>query len=78
MKLGHGLLQPPFDPTLVHLHPVEDELLTEILGGDLAARYIKITIKDNWGNKLKQYSLSEVRFFSIPVAARRASQRYDD
>jgi hypothetical protein len=43
---------------------------TQIDFGSIAAKYVKITIKDNWGNKLKQYSLSEVRFFSIPVAAR--------
>jgi hypothetical protein len=43
---------------------------TEISFGDVAANYVRITIKSNWGNKLSQFSLSEVRFFSIPVLAR--------
>ncbi|UCF16550.1 MAG: LamG domain-containing protein, partial [Phycisphaerales bacterium] len=35
-----------------------------------AAKYVKLTINSNWGNdRLKQYGLSEVRFFSIPVCA---------
>jgi hypothetical protein len=35
------------------------------------AKYVKLTISSNWGNDLlKQYGLSEVRFFSIPVYAR--------
>jgi hypothetical protein len=43
---------------------------TEVDFGGIAARYIRITISSNWGGKLQQFSLSEVRFFSIPVAAR--------
>lgn len=35
----------------------------------IAARYVKITIRSNWGGLLPQYSLSEVRFFTIPVQA---------
>jgi len=38
--------------------------------GGVAARYVKITIKSNWGGLLPQYGLSEVRFFQIPVRAR--------
>jgi hypothetical protein len=36
----------------------------------ITARYIRIDVKNNWGNKLVQYSLSEVRFFYVPTAAR--------
>ncbi len=36
-----------------------------------AARYVKLTINDNWG-MLTQYGLSEVRFLYIPVQARDA------
>ena len=38
--------------------------------GGVAAKYVKITANSNWGGILKQYGLSEVRFFSIPVSAR--------
>jgi len=38
--------------------------------GGIAAKYIKLTINSNWGNVLKQYGLSEVRFYSVPVFAR--------
>ncbi len=38
--------------------------------GGVVARYVKLTIKNNWGGKVKQYSLSEIRFFSVPVRAR--------
>ncbi len=34
------------------------------------AQYVKLTINTNWGEVLPQYGLSEVRFFSVPVAAR--------
>jgi hypothetical protein len=37
--------------------------------GDVAAKYVRLTIIDNWGS-LKQYGLSEVRFLVIPEAAR--------
>jgi len=36
----------------------------------IAAKYVKLTIKSNWGGLLAQYSLSEVRFFFVPVLAR--------
>jgi hypothetical protein len=38
--------------------------------GGVVAKYVKLTIHSNWGGKVKQYSLSEVRFFSVPVRAR--------
>ena len=34
------------------------------------AKYVRLTINSNWGGLLPQYSLSEVRFFYIPVQAR--------
>ncbi len=36
----------------------------------IAAKYVRFTILSNWGNVLKQYGLSEVRFYSVPVLAR--------
>ncbi|MHC4324815.1 MAG: LamG-like jellyroll fold domain-containing protein, partial [Planctomycetota bacterium] len=36
----------------------------------IAARHIRLTANSNWKNILEQYSLSEVRFFYIPVQAR--------
>jgi len=36
----------------------------------VVARYVKLTINSNWGGVAAQYGLSEVRFFSTPVAAR--------
>jgi hypothetical protein len=38
--------------------------------GGVMAKYVKLTITANWGGILKQYGLSEVRFFYVPVAAR--------
>jgi len=38
--------------------------------GVALAKYVKLTINSNWGGLLPQYSLSEVRFFYIPVQAR--------
>jgi hypothetical protein len=43
---------------------------TEVNLGGITARYIRITINSNWGNKLQQFSLSEVRFFYVPMTAR--------
>jgi hypothetical protein len=37
------------------------------------AQYVKLTIKSNWGGVVPQHSLSEVRFYSVPVAAREPS-----
>ncbi len=42
---------------------------TTVLFGGVAAQYVKITPTSNWGG-LGQYSLSEVRFYHIPVQAR--------
>jgi len=36
----------------------------------IVAKYVRLTINNNWGGLLEQYGLSEVRFFSVPVAAR--------
>ncbi|MHC4680428.1 MAG: LamG-like jellyroll fold domain-containing protein, partial [Planctomycetota bacterium] len=41
--------------------------------GGVAAQYVRLTATSNWGGVLPQYSLSEVRFFSIPVTAREPS-----
>ncbi|MHC4510505.1 MAG: discoidin domain-containing protein [Planctomycetota bacterium] len=41
--------------------------------GGAAAQYVKLTAASNWGGILPQFSLSEVRFFSIPVSAREPS-----
>ena len=38
---------------------------------DVAAKCVKITANSNWGGIVPQYSLSEVRFFYIPVNARK-------
>ncbi|MCJ7777331.1 MAG: hypothetical protein MUP16_03355 [Sedimentisphaerales bacterium] len=38
--------------------------------GGVLAQYVRITANSNWGGFLPQYSLSEVRFFYIPVRAR--------
>ncbi|MHC4509554.1 MAG: discoidin domain-containing protein, partial [Planctomycetota bacterium] len=37
--------------------------------GGAPAKYVKLTAASNWGGILPQYSLSEVRFFFIPVSA---------
>ena len=39
----------------------------------IAARFVKLTIKSNWGNVLQQSGLSEVRFYSVPVFSREPS-----
>jgi hypothetical protein len=36
---------------------------------DVAARYVRLTAKSNWGGFVTQYGLSEVKFFYIPVQA---------
>jgi len=41
--------------------------------GGMVAKYVKITANSNWGGILQQYSLSEVRFFYIPLRAREPS-----
>jgi len=37
---------------------------------NVAAKFVKITIKKNWGGILPQYGLSEVQFSQIPASAR--------
>ncbi len=41
--------------------------------GGVTAKYVRLTISSNWGRILKQYGLSEVRFFSRPVFAKESS-----
>ena len=44
--------------------------------GGVVARYVKLTAKSNWSMiGIKQYGLSEVRFFYVPVEARAHSRR---
>jgi hypothetical protein len=43
---------------------------TTIDFGGVAAKYVKLTVKDNWGGLLAQVGLSEVRFYAAPVIAR--------
>jgi hypothetical protein len=38
--------------------------------GGVQARYVKLTINSNWGGIAQQASLSEVRFFYVPLQAR--------
>ncbi|MEN6336319.1 MAG: LamG-like jellyroll fold domain-containing protein [Phycisphaerales bacterium] len=38
--------------------------------GGVEAKFVKLTINSNWGGVAQQTSLSEVRFFSVPVQAR--------
>ncbi|MFH1884986.1 MAG: discoidin domain-containing protein [Planctomycetota bacterium] len=46
---------------------------TTIDFGGVSAKYIRLTANSNWGGILNQYGLSEVRFFFIPVQARKPS-----
>jgi hypothetical protein len=43
---------------------------TTVKFGGVVAKYVRIMAHSNWGGLVKQYSLSEVRFFYIPVQAR--------
>ena len=38
--------------------------------GGVVARYVRVTALENWGGLLPQYGLSEVRFLTVPMAAR--------
>jgi len=38
--------------------------------GEVAAKYVRLTVNSNWGGILNQYGLSEVRFFHIPMHAK--------
>ncbi|MHC4165555.1 MAG: discoidin domain-containing protein [Planctomycetota bacterium] len=46
---------------------------TTVEFGGAVAKYVKLTANSNWGGIVNQYSLSEVRFFHIPVNAREPS-----
>jgi regulation of enolase protein 1 (concanavalin A-like superfamily) len=51
--------------------PGEPNCTPETISLDgVMAKYVQLTINSNWGDLLVQYGLSEVQFFSIPVAAR--------
>ncbi len=41
--------------------------------GGAAAKYVRLTANSNWGGIFNQFGLSEVRFSSIPLSARRPS-----
>jgi len=41
--------------------------------GGVSAKYVRLTVNNNWGGFMPQYGLSEVRFFYIPVLAREPS-----
>ena len=43
---------------------------TTVSFGGAMAKYVKLTIAKSWGAMMTQTSLSEVRFFSVPVLAR--------
>ncbi len=43
---------------------------TTVPFGGVMARYVRLTIENNWGGKTTQTGLSEVRFFHLPVQAR--------
>ena len=58
----HEFTQAPGDPNYTHNTTVD-------MGG-IAARHIRLTANSNWFEMLGQYSLSEVRFFYVPVQAR--------
>ncbi len=38
--------------------------------GGAVAKFVKLTVKSNWGGILDQYGLAEVRFFYVPVRPR--------
>ena len=43
---------------------------TTVSFGGVAAKYVRLTIQNTWGAVMTQVSLSEVRFFYVPVQAR--------
>ncbi len=43
---------------------------TTVAFGGAMAKFVKLTIATNWADGTKQASLSEVRFFTVPVVAR--------
>ena len=58
----HEFTQAPGEPNYAHNTAVDFS--------GTAARYIRLTANSNWFGMLEQYSLSEVRFFYVPVQAR--------
>jgi hypothetical protein len=42
---------------------------TSVAFGGVAAKFVKLTIEENWGGVAPQTGLSEVRFFYVPVQA---------
>ena len=38
--------------------------------GGILAKYVKLTIHNNWGGVAEQYGLSEVRFYCVPTTSR--------
>jgi len=58
----HEFAQAPGEPDYEHNTTVDMD--------GIAARYVKLTANSNWFGILEQYSLSEVRFFYVPVDAR--------
>jgi hypothetical protein len=59
----HQFARAPGTPDYAHNTTVD-------LSG-VAAKYVRLTANSNWGGILAQYGLSEVRFFHIPVHARK-------
>jgi hypothetical protein len=45
--------------------------------GAIAAGYVRLTAKSNWGGLIPQYGLSEVRFYTVPMAAREPTPAQD-
>jgi hypothetical protein len=58
----HEFTQAPGEPDYEHNTTVNID--------GKAARYVRLTANSNWFDILEQYSLSEVRFFYVPVHAR--------
>ncbi|MGB2864429.1 MAG: discoidin domain-containing protein, partial [Sedimentisphaerales bacterium] len=58
----HEFTQAPGDPDYAHNTTVDFS--------GIAARYVRLTANSNWFGIVEQYSLSEVRFFYVPVHAR--------
>jgi hypothetical protein len=58
----HQFNQAPGEPDYAHNTTVDFN--------GISARYVKLTAKSNFKSMLDQYSLSEVRFFYVPVQAR--------
>jgi hypothetical protein len=55
----------PGEPDYAHNTTIEME--------GVAAKYVRLTAISNWKSIFEQFGLSEVRFFSVPVSARKPS-----